>query len=154
MLLPYKHHITDLIVLDAHIKTLHGENRATLADIRQQYWIIGGKRKVKFILNKCVKCLRYKSTTASQLMGQLPTPRVTESYPFSHSGVDYAGPIQVRTMKGRGNKSYKGYIAVFIHMSSNKSSAFGTCRGFVNRNVHSSVQEIFRATRPFIACIQ
>ncbi|PZC75506.1 hypothetical protein B5X24_HaOG206047 [Helicoverpa armigera] len=47
-------------------------------------------------------------------MGALPRPRVTQSYPFSHTGCDFAGPIQVRSMKGRGHKSYKGYIAVFI----------------------------------------
>ncbi|XP_059054590.1 uncharacterized protein LOC131848648 [Achroia grisella] len=51
-------------------------------------------------------------------MGQLPSPRVTPCRkPFLCSGVDYAGPINIRVSKGRGNKSYKGYIALFICMS-------------------------------------
>ncbi|XP_044760248.1 uncharacterized protein LOC123317705 [Coccinella septempunctata] len=50
-------------------------------------------------------------------MGSLPTPRVAPSHPFTHTGVDYAGPIQIRLSRGRGCKSYKGYIAVFICLS-------------------------------------
>ncbi|XP_071054708.1 uncharacterized protein [Onthophagus taurus] len=47
-------------------------------------------------------------------MGELPSPRITPSPQFTRTGVDYAGPIQIRTTKGRGYKSYKGYIAVFV----------------------------------------
>lgn len=36
------------------------------------------------------------------------------SRPFNHTGVDYAGPFNIRTSKGRGHKTYKGYIALFI----------------------------------------
>lgn len=47
-------------------------------------------------------------------MGALPGPRVNPSRPFSHTGIDYAGPIQIRMSKGRGNRSTKGYIAIFV----------------------------------------
>lgn len=117
ILLSHDHHVTLIIIRDAHLTTLHGGNSMTLAYIRQKYWILGGKRAVKSSIRKCVKCTRYRSSTASQKMGSLPKPRVTESYPFSHTGVDYAGPISVRTMKGRGHKSYKGYIAIFVCLS-------------------------------------
>lgn len=33
---------------------------------------------------------------------------------FFNTGVDYAGPIDIRVSKGRGNKSYKGYISLFV----------------------------------------
>lgn len=49
-------------------------------------------------------------------MAPLPAVRVTPSRPFTYSGVDYAGPFPVRTTKGRGNKSTKGYVAVFVCM--------------------------------------
>lgn len=39
------------------------------------------------------------------------------SYPFSHVGVDYAGPIHLRTAPGRGHKSMKGYIVVSVCFS-------------------------------------
>ncbi|XP_076301442.1 uncharacterized protein LOC143219323 [Lasioglossum baleicum] len=36
---------------------------------------------------------------------------------FLHCGVDYAGPIPVRTTSGRGHKSTKAYIALFVCMT-------------------------------------
>lgn len=37
-------------------------------------------------------------------------------FPFAHCGIDYAGPIQIKCPNGRGQKSYNGYVAVFIYM--------------------------------------
>ncbi|XP_029054393.2 uncharacterized protein LOC114881715 [Osmia bicornis bicornis] len=47
-------------------------------------------------------------------MGQLPLCRITPSRPFTHSGVDYAGPLTLKTWKGRGAKTPKGWIGVFV----------------------------------------
>ncbi|GFW24350.1 integrase catalytic domain-containing protein [Trichonephila clavipes] len=47
-------------------------------------------------------------------MGDLPTHRVTPSRPFSVCGVDYAGPINILRYRGRGTKTTKGYIALFV----------------------------------------
>ncbi|KMQ89080.1 hypothetical protein RF55_11328 [Lasius niger] len=47
-------------------------------------------------------------------MGDLPRRRVTPARPFLNTGVDYAGPIQLRTTKGRRHHSYKAFIAVFV----------------------------------------
>ncbi|XP_029676962.1 uncharacterized protein LOC115243847 [Formica exsecta] len=47
-------------------------------------------------------------------MGNLPRSRVTPGRPFLHTGVDYVGPFQIRTSKGRGHRAYKGFIAVFV----------------------------------------
>nr|XP_034195155.1 uncharacterized protein LOC117611324 [Osmia lignaria] len=47
-------------------------------------------------------------------MGQLPLDRTAPQRPFLVTGVDYAGPIMLRTSPGRGHKSYKGYISLFV----------------------------------------
>ncbi|CAK1601292.1 unnamed protein product [Parnassius mnemosyne] len=49
-------------------------------------------------------------------MRSLPAVRCTPARPFLHSGVDYAGPINIRTSKCRGHHAYKGYICVFVCM--------------------------------------
>ncbi|GFW17257.1 integrase catalytic domain-containing protein [Trichonephila clavipes] len=61
-----------------------------------------------------ILCCRYRATTSKQLMGDLPTHRVTPSRPFSVCGVDYAGPINILRYRGRGAKTTKGYIALFV----------------------------------------
>ncbi|XP_070510427.1 uncharacterized protein [Cardiocondyla obscurior] len=50
-------------------------------------------------------------------MGQLPVSRITPSRPFTHTGLDYAGPITLKTWKRRAARQYKGYLAIFICMS-------------------------------------
>lgn len=50
-------------------------------------------------------------------MGDLPSPRVTQSPPFSHTGVDYAGPFGITPYVGRGQRTTKHYVAVFICLS-------------------------------------
>ncbi|XP_055922666.1 uncharacterized protein LOC129953446 [Eupeodes corollae] len=51
-------------------------------------------------------------------MAALPTARVnTNSRPFASTIVDYAGPYDIRASKGRGQTSYKGYVAVFTCMT-------------------------------------
>lgn len=54
---------------------------------------------------------------AEQLMGSLPTPRVTPSRPFVKSGVDYAGPFTLKNPIGRAPKTYKAYLCLFVCMA-------------------------------------
>ncbi|XP_073959790.1 uncharacterized protein [Choristoneura fumiferana] len=116
ILLPHRSHFSDLIVDDAHKKTLHGDVQLMLNFIRSAYWIVGIKNLVKHCVRKCVTCVRYKAKLQTQLMGTLPAVRVTPARVFLNSGVDYAGPIMLRTSKGRGHKAYKGYICLFVCM--------------------------------------
>lgn len=114
IIVPYGSHLSKLIALDAHHDTLHGGIQTTSAQIRRKYWIIKTTNTVKKLIRECTKCIRYAARTKTQIMGNLPEARVTPSRPFTNAGVDYAGPIQLRLSKGRGTKSYKGYIALFV----------------------------------------
>uniref|UniRef100_A0ABD2WQP3 Integrase catalytic domain-containing protein n=1 Tax=Trichogramma kaykai TaxID=54128 RepID=A0ABD2WQP3_9HYME len=49
-------------------------------------------------------------------MAPLPASRVTPGRPFATTGLDYAGPLPVLFSKGRGAKSTKGYVAIFVCM--------------------------------------
>ncbi|XP_071579543.1 uncharacterized protein [Temnothorax nylanderi] len=98
----------------AHRSTMHGGTQLTLAHIRQLYWIVGGRAPVKSHILRCVVCARQRGIRAHQLMGQLPLTRVTPSRAFAHTGLDYAGPIILKTTKGRGAKTYKAWICVFV----------------------------------------
>lgn len=58
-----------------------------------------------------VRCYTHKY---NQLMGNLPQDRVTPNPPFSHSGVDYAGPYPLRQLKCRDPETKDGYIWLFV----------------------------------------
>ncbi|XP_011685200.1 PREDICTED: uncharacterized protein LOC105448376 [Wasmannia auropunctata] len=118
IILPPGSHLTYLVIDATHHRTLHGGTQATLAAIRQRYWIPKGRQLVRRYIHRCVRCARWRAASPQPLMGSLPKARVTPSRPFLHTGVDFAGPILLRTTKGRGHKAYKAYLAVFICFSS------------------------------------
>lgn len=117
ILLPKSGWLTQLIVRDAHCKTLHGGVPLMVNYIRAKFCIPGLKGLTKAYVKRCIPCVRQAANIRNQLMGQLPAPRVNETKVFLRSGVDYAGPINLRVSKGRGNRSYKGYICLFICMA-------------------------------------
>ena len=106
-----------MVISEAHQRTLHGGTQDTLSFIRHEFWILGGRTPVSSFIWKCIKCARYRQKRAQQLMGQLPSERITPSRPFLHSGVDYAGPLNLKTWKGRAARTYKSYIALFVCLS-------------------------------------
>jgi hypothetical protein len=112
-----KCHLTYLIIDDAHRRTLHGRYQLTLNYLRSKYWILKVKGLLKTYIIKCLKCARHNATTKAQLMGDLPKQRVTPAKPFLNSGVDFAGPYQILMSKGRGSKTSKAYIGIFVCMA-------------------------------------
>ncbi|XP_025264356.1 uncharacterized protein LOC112637891 [Camponotus floridanus] len=139
VLLPKGSHLTRLIVDDCHKRALHGGTQLTLSLIRQQYWIPRGRALVKEAMLRCLPCVRWRAATPQQLMSDLPRERVVPARPFLHTGVDYAGPIQLRTTKGRGHRSYKAFVAVFV------------C--FASRAVHLEVVSDY-TTEAFLAALR
>lgn len=113
------HILVSLLITHIHIKNLHAGPQLTLRLLRDNYWVLRGRTTVRRILFACVTCTREKAIVPTELMGNLPESRVTRSSrPFVHCGVDYAGPILVRTTPGRGHKSTKAFIALFVCMAS------------------------------------
>jgi len=117
LILPKKHHITKLIVEDLHNKHCHASGQLLLSLLRQRFWIPDGRNVVRKITHKCLTCFRLKASTATQLMGQLPRERVKPTRPFTNTGVDYAGPFYVKQGGKRSKTVTKGYIALFICLS-------------------------------------
>ncbi|XP_046802094.1 uncharacterized protein LOC124418771 [Lucilia cuprina] len=117
ILLPSKSTFTNLLIAEAHEKTLHGGVQVMSVYLWQSYWILGGRSAIKAFNHRCVRCAKIRGVTARQLMGQLPSIRTIPARPFLHSGVDYAGPLSIKTWRGRGAKQYKGYIALFVCLS-------------------------------------
>lgn len=103
-----------LIVKDVHNKTLHGGIQLTLNVVRSKFHIIGSKSLVKKVVHACITCCRHDPKLGTQLMGNLPKDRVTPQRPFSISGIDFAGPVILKSSMSRSTKTFKAYIALFI----------------------------------------
>ncbi|XP_076298317.1 uncharacterized protein LOC143217663 [Lasioglossum baleicum] len=112
------HQLLNLIISHHHLKTMHGGPSLTLASLREELWILRARTTVRSILYRCVPCTREAAKVPTELMGDLPSMRVNpQSRAFTHTGVDYAGPILVRLSSGRGHKTHKAYISIFICMT-------------------------------------
>ncbi|UYV82947.1 hypothetical protein LAZ67_22001474 [Cordylochernes scorpioides] len=114
IILPKRHHCTDLIIEHYHKQSLHSGLQTTLSMISQKYWIISCKAAVKRVLNRCITCFKHRSKTVTQIMGELPLERVVPSRPFQRVGVDLAGPIITKPMLKRSKILFKTYIVLFI----------------------------------------
>ena len=99
-------------------KKLHTGIRQTHSTVRQKFWIIKTRRRIRSYMNSCNICRRYRTDTVAQKMGILLAVRVTRpDNPCKHTGVDYAGPVDILRFRGRGSRTYKAYIAVFVCMA-------------------------------------
>ncbi|XP_076652415.1 uncharacterized protein LOC143358825 [Halictus rubicundus] len=75
----------------AHKRCLHGGTLRTPATLRPECWKLKDRPMVNACIRHCTASIRWKG-----------------------SGIDYAGPIQLRAGRGRGQHTSKGYIASFI----------------------------------------
>lgn len=115
-LLPSKHHITTILLREEHKKLLHCGPEQLLSTIRLRYWPLSGRHEARKITRNCWECFRQKPQPLEAVMANLPKDRLRGFVrPFTITGVDYAGPIQIREGKRRGRIPIsKGYIAVFV----------------------------------------
>ena len=113
VLLPTKHPFVKLLVREVHSRVKHGGVNTTLVATREKYWILKGRQLVKGILCRCVVC---KKTEGSPYCVEPPPPlpdfRVSDSPPFTHTGLDFAGPLYVQDSKNLVVTS-KAYICLF-----------------------------------------
>jgi len=69
--LPRYSALSQLLIEQAHMRTLHGGTQSTLALFRQNVWIVGGRAPVRSFIMKCVQCVRHRGSTLTQRICQL-----------------------------------------------------------------------------------
>ena len=110
IVLPKKHRLTELVINLCHKAVMHSGVRSTLAQLRSKYWIPKGRQEVKRVIGRCLVCKRWNSKPFTPThQADLPDFRVKKAAPFENSGVDFAGPLYVKTKSGM----TKVYIALF-----------------------------------------
>lgn len=120
LILPKLCHTLELIINHYHTKVQHQGRVFTHGLIRSSgYWIIGGKRMLNSIIDKCLKCKKLRGQRQTQKMADLPVDRVSPAPPFSYVGLDVFGPWQVCARRTRGGVSNaKRWAVLFTCLSS------------------------------------
>ena len=140
ILLLKTHPLTTLIVKQAHERVCHNGVRETLAETRAKYWIPSGRSFTRKIIHKCVICRRFEGLPfKAPQPPPLPECRVKEAPAFSYTGVDFAGPLVIRTFQP--SQSNKVWIALF-HLLCHQSCSFGYCYRSIHHCIHQMSKEI------------
>lgn len=116
-LLPNKHLFTDIFIQHFHRLYLHPGSQTLQFLLSQQVWILSARKAIRRVTSKCLVCFRSNPKPLQPLMGNLPSYRVNQLKPFQCVGVDFGGPFLVTMSKGRGIKSTKAYICLFVCFS-------------------------------------
>ena len=97
ILLPSRHPYVDMVVKEYHQRVKHNGVNDTLVALREKYWILRGRQAVKRIVKACVICRRMEGPPYPiQVSADLPVCRVSDDPPFTHVGLDFAGPLYVK----------------------------------------------------------
>lgn len=89
-------HAALLLVRFQHKLLKHAGVGTLVTSLRDGYWIIGLRRLAKQVKRECVFCQKQDARACSEPAGPLPELRVTQSPPFTVTGIDFAGPLFCR----------------------------------------------------------
>ncbi|XP_055714780.1 uncharacterized protein LOC129808901 [Phlebotomus papatasi] len=127
------------IARSEHFRLHHAGPQLLLASLRQNYWMLSGRRICRKVVKDCIRCCRVKPPLQTQLMGDLPEQRMSKPIPFLATGIDFAGPVLIRHGQRRSQTLVKAYVCVFVCLST--------------RAVHCEVVSDLTADA-FIACLR
>ena len=115
MIVPPKHHVTQLLMASFHQKLLHAGQNHILAHLREKFWIPNGRSTVRKVVRSCMTCKKQRAATMEQMMSALPAFHTTAYEPcFTYTGVNYFGPLNVK----KGRSVIKRWRAIFTCINS------------------------------------
>ena len=111
ILLPRKERFVELMIEEYHKRLLHAGVNHTLSQIRTEYWIVRGRVGVKNVLRESRICRKYQGRPFKMPpMSPWPKNKLTQSAPFKHTGLDYFGPLYV---KSQNREKKKVWVCLF-----------------------------------------
>ena len=86
-----------MIVMATHRRLHHGGVSITITALKQVYWISSARQYIRKLLRCCVTCNKLLGTPyRAPDPPLLPKIRVTESPPFTITGVDFTGALYIK----------------------------------------------------------
>ncbi|EPB76810.1 hypothetical protein ANCCEY_04092 [Ancylostoma ceylanicum] len=109
------HPLSNMVIMYYHTKLFHAGVSHLVSALRERFFIPKLKRLVAFCISNCAVCRRQQGRFYPYPdPPDLPPKRVTRSRPFQNIGLDYFGPISVRSFQ---NTKSKVWVSLFTCMS-------------------------------------
>ena len=106
ILLPSRHYYSDLVIRESHERVFHNGVKDTLNLVREKYWILRGREAAKRMIRRCVVCRKYEGIPFKfNVTPDFPDIRVDNAPPFTHTGIDFAGPLLTKGLYCRGSSA-------------------------------------------------
>ena len=114
ILLPSRHKLTELIILNAHQLVKHAWVKDTLTELRQRYWITKGRNYVRKLLFKCRTCRKHQTTSYDYPKSPpLTSLRTQDSQAFAVTGIDNFGPVNVKDVFYARSRTQKAWATLY-----------------------------------------
>lgn len=115
IILPPKHKVTRLLIMESHERHLHCGREQVLNDLRLRFYIPQMRAAVRKTWHDCQYCRNRRAQVSIPEMAPLPEARVSEHlHAFTHTGMDYFGPLYVTV----GRHREKRWGVIFTCMAS------------------------------------
>ena len=82
-----------LLTRFTHFLLKHAGVPLMLTQLRNEYWIVGGRRVAKDVKRFCTACQRQDARPGGEVLPDLPFDRVNRAVPFEVMGMDHGGPL-------------------------------------------------------------
>ena len=100
-----------------HVSLCHCGPSLLMCASGSRLHVLGARRLSRSPCSRCTICRKNCPKLQTQLMGELPSYRVTPTSPFSHTGMDFAGPITLKLGHTRRPVKIDAYVCIFICMT-------------------------------------
>ena len=102
------------MITDCHVQVAHNGLAETLNQLRTRFWVPKARQTIKRVISHCRLCRIFDGKPyAYPAPPPLPVERVSDCFPFTFTGADYAGPVYVKDIYGHSNKMNKAWIFLF-----------------------------------------
>jgi hypothetical protein len=109
LLLAGFHRLTELLILQTHIRMHHFGVRVVLSELRTAVWIVRGRQTIKRVLHRCLPCKISNNPRGLQIEAPLPADLARPSRRFAVTGVYFAGPLYVQS----GRETQRAYSRLY-----------------------------------------
>ena len=152
IILPAKDDFVRKFILHYHQQFGHAGPEWLLCYIRKKYWILQGRRTIQAALKHCPNCIRFDRPVVQQQMAPLPPERLRFSHPFSHVGMDFAGPFHCHYSYEEKSEKNKRTIRKTVKIPIKLWVLIAVC--YSTRAVHLEVCERTIRTETFIQALR